>query len=65
MMSGKSRSEEPEGIRRGSEEEFAAALDQRPPLATSLARGLRARCPRCGRGRLYAGYLKVAERCTE
>ncbi len=25
--------------------------------------GLRCRCPRCGEGPLFAGYLKVAERC--
>ena len=26
--------------------------------------GLRCRCPRCGRGRLYQGYLKIAPRCS-
>jgi Uncharacterized protein conserved in bacteria len=25
--------------------------------------GLRGRCPRCGEGRLFSGYLKIAERC--
>lgn len=25
--------------------------------------GLACRCPRCGRGRLFSGYLQVAERC--
>jgi uncharacterized protein (DUF983 family) len=25
--------------------------------------GLGARCPRCGEGRLYAGFLKLADRC--
>jgi uncharacterized protein (DUF983 family) len=25
--------------------------------------GFRGRCPRCGEGRLYSGFLKVAERC--
>ena len=25
--------------------------------------GLRGRCPRCGRGRLFSSYLKIAERC--
>ncbi|MCS6778930.1 MAG: DUF983 domain-containing protein [Geminicoccaceae bacterium] len=29
------------------------------PLAASLG----ARCPRCGRGRLFAGFLSVVERC--
>ncbi len=27
--------------------------------------GLRCRCPRCGRGKLYDGLLAVAERCAE
>jgi uncharacterized protein (DUF983 family) len=25
--------------------------------------GLACRCPRCGKGRLYSGYLKVAPKC--
>lgn len=29
-----------------------------------FAAGLACRCPRCGRGRLYRGLLKVAARCT-
>ena len=29
------------------------------PIATGLA----CRCPRCGRGRLFAGYLTLAESC--
>ena len=33
---------------------------QTPP---TLVAGLRCRCPRCGEGRLFAGFLKVAERC--
>lgn len=28
-----------------------------------FAAGLGCKCPRCGRGKLYAGYLTVAERC--
>ncbi len=28
-----------------------------------VSAGLRCRCPRCGEGRLYEGYLTVAERC--
>ncbi len=28
-----------------------------------IAAGLRSRCPRCGDGRLFDGYLKVAARC--
>ncbi len=35
-------------------------IDWRAAVAT----GLRCRCPRCGQGRLFDGYLRVAERCT-
>ncbi len=30
---------------------------------TSIVAGLRCRCPRCGRGRLFAGFLTLAARC--
>ena len=33
-----------------------------PPVSI-LKAGLLSRCPRCGRGKLYRGYLRVAERC--
>lgn len=29
-----------------------------------LSAGLRCRCPRCGKGKLYDGFLTVAERCS-
>jgi uncharacterized protein (DUF983 family) len=29
----------------------------------AMFRGARGRCPRCGEGRLYRHYLKVADRC--
>ena len=32
----------------------------RPP---ALSTGLRGRCPRCGRGRLFDGYLSLRSRC--
>ena len=36
-----------------------------PPLPVSILRaGLLCRCPKCGRGRLYAGYLKVVQNCA-
>lgn len=36
------------------------------PLARqALWRGLLRRCPRCGRGALFAGYLQCAERCSD
>ncbi len=34
------------------------------PAVSPLRAGLRCRCPRCGQGRLFAGYLKVARRCA-
>ena len=36
-----------------------------PPVsgAGALARGLRKRCPRCGTGRIFAGWLGLKERC--
>jgi uncharacterized protein (DUF983 family) len=34
-----------------------------PPLGTSVLRGLIGRCPRCGRGRLFSGFLTVAPGC--
>ena len=35
----------------------------RSPARTSLSAGLRGRCPRCGKGSLFEGYLKVAPVC--
>lgn len=32
-------------------------------LGTAARRGLAGRCPRCGQGALFAGFLKVAPRC--
>src|SRR5688572_25401220 len=40
-----------------------------PPMITSfnapssLYAGLRCRCPRCGEGKLYSGFLKLAKSC--
>lgn len=36
----------------------------RRPLLRSLWRGFRCRCPNCGKGRLFQGYLKVAPLCS-
>ena len=35
-----------------------------PPALISVFRGLRGRCPECGKGRLFAGYLKQAPACS-
>ena len=37
---------------------------RRPGLAIALCRAVTGRCPRCGRGRLLAGYLRQVERCA-
>ncbi|RAI45584.1 DUF983 domain-containing protein [Rhodoplanes roseus] len=34
-----------------------------PVVANPLAAGLRCRCPRCGQGRLFAGFLDVRPSC--
>ena len=34
------------------------------PRPSPLAAGLGCRCPRCGKGALFKGFLTVAERCT-
>ena len=35
------------------------------PPVSPLQTGLMARCPRCGKGHLFAGYLGLAPRCTQ
>jgi len=35
-----------------------------PTLLRSALRGLACRCPRCGEGRLYAGFLSLRQSCT-
>jgi uncharacterized protein (DUF983 family) len=34
------------------------------PTWRAIANGLRCRCPRCGKGRLFRAYLKIADQCT-
>lgn len=34
------------------------------PLGTAMARGFRGRCPVCGEGKLFAGYLAIAPTCS-
>jgi uncharacterized protein (DUF983 family) len=33
------------------------------PLGTEIWRGLRGRCPCCGKGRMFGAFLKVKDRC--
>ncbi len=35
------------------------------PMKRAILRGLRRRCPSCGKGALFCGYLKVRESCPE
>jgi uncharacterized protein (DUF983 family) len=41
----------------------AGAVEKRD-LWSSLKRGFCGRCPRCGEGRLFRAFLKVANRCS-
>jgi uncharacterized protein (DUF983 family) len=34
------------------------------PVPSALASSLFGRCPRCGRGPLFAGYLRIALKCS-
>ena len=40
-----------------------SALSDVRPLGQSMARGFARRCPKCGRGKIFSGYLKVADEC--
>ena len=41
-------------------------MAESPPIPVSFLRaGLLCRCPNCGKGRLYSGYLQVAEACNK
>jgi uncharacterized protein (DUF983 family) len=33
------------------------------PILVGIGRGLRGRCPACGEGRLFSGFLQIAPRC--
>jgi len=35
------------------------------PHVSAFGAGLSLRCPRCGRGKLFKSYLKVADTCSE
>lgn len=35
-----------------------------PPVKTVLGRGWRRRCPQCGEGKIYQGWLKLHDRCA-
>ena len=33
------------------------------PISEAISRGLRGRCPRCGKGALFSGFLTLRPRC--
>ena len=41
----------------------AKALDERN-VAQAMWRGTLCRCPHCGQGKMFRGYLKVADECS-
>ena len=42
---------------------FHAIHGPNPPLLTAIGRGLRNRCPFCGEGAVFQGFLRVAPEC--
>ena len=43
--------------------ELPDASQQQPTLTQTVLRGVACRCPRCGRGKLFAGFLTLRPRC--
>jgi uncharacterized protein (DUF983 family) len=41
----------------------ATMTDPAPPGDIPIGRGLRGRCPRCGKGKLFQGFLSLRPRC--
>lgn len=39
------------------------SLDDDRPMRPAMLRGWRRRCPNCGKGTLFTGYLKVRDAC--
>jgi uncharacterized protein (DUF983 family) len=35
-----------------------------PTALRAIGRGIRRRCPRCGQGRVFEGFIKVRHRCS-
>jgi uncharacterized protein (DUF983 family) len=42
---------------------FTNTADAERPAGQAMLRGTRGRCPACGEGKLFQGYLKVADHC--
>jgi uncharacterized protein (DUF983 family) len=43
--------------------ELPTTLQDQPTLSQSALRGIACRCPRCGQGKLFAGFLTLRPRC--
>ncbi|WP_298328818.1 DUF983 domain-containing protein [Asticcacaulis sp.] len=39
-------------------------MTDKASLSTAISRGLRRRCPACGEGHAFRGYLKVVDTCS-
>jgi uncharacterized protein (DUF983 family) len=50
-------------LRQWQPDRDAAVPPERPPFLTMLGRGARNRCPVCGQGRVFAGFLTLAPGC--
>jgi uncharacterized protein (DUF983 family) len=40
-------------------------MNDRQRLGSAISRGLRGRCPQCGEGRLFSGFLGLRPRCEK
>lgn len=40
-------------------------MNDRQPLRAAISRGLRGRCPQCGEGRLFRGFLTMRPACEK
>lgn len=44
--------------------QVTTSLPDDRPMKPAILRGLRRRCPNCGQGSLFSGYLKTADSCA-
>jgi len=51
------------GLNAGYRSELIAMPNDASSLQVPILRGLACRCPRCGKGRLFNGFLTLAARC--
>ena len=40
-------------------------IHRRQSKSTAISRGLKRRCPSCGHGRAFAGYLRLVDHCSQ